>query len=247
MPLIRVKWLRWLLGCWLFGLSVSSLAATTTLAPLPPEKAFAFRTVVDNKTQVSVIWQMAPGYYLYAERTHVTVASGEPADIRYPDSVIKKDAVRGDFAAYSGQLVIPVVFSEPVSSVQLRVAYQGCSEQGFCYAPVQKNLTLYPASNVVTQTAVTWQHLLTNQNNVQSLFYNQHTGVMLLLFVGLGLLLAFTPCVLPMIPIMTSLIVGQQGKVSTSKAFLLPLTYVMGMALTYAFAGMMAALFGTSF
>jgi len=83
---------------------------------------------------------------------------------------------------------------------------------------------------------------VTDQNGVRMLLATQHLGMLLLIFTGLGLLLAFTPCVLPMIPILTGIIIGHHQPLSTKKAFLLSLTYVLGSAITYAFAGVVAAL-----
>ena len=90
------------------------------------------------------------------------------------------------------------------------------------------------------------QSLLTDQNGVRALFSGTHLGVMMLIFMGLGLLLAFTPCVLPMIPILTGIIVGHKQALSTQKAFFLSLTYVLGSSITYALAGVAAALMGSS-
>jgi thiol:disulfide interchange protein DsbD len=88
--------------------------------------------------------------------------------------------------------------------------------------------------------------LLTDQNSVRALFASQHLAGMLLIFMALGLLLAFTPCILPMVPILTSIIVGHKEKVSTQKALFLSLTYVLGSSCTYALAGVAAASLGTS-
>ena len=88
--------------------------------------------------------------------------------------------------------------------------------------------------------------LLTDQNSVRTLLGSQNMIVLLMIFTGLGLLLAFTPCVFPMIPILTSIIVGHKQPVSLSKAFWLSLTYVLGSSLTYAAAGAMAAYMGSS-
>jgi thiol:disulfide interchange protein DsbD len=137
----------------------------------------------------------------------------------------------------------------------INIDYQGCSEDGFCYPPMTKYFMLNRADLSVREMtdrqnavaiAPSFTALLTDQNGVGFLLENHPFNVMLLIFLGLGLLLAFTPCVLPMIPILASIIIGQKHTLGTKKAFFLSLTYVFGMSIAYACAGLIAASLGSS-
>ncbi len=132
----------------------------------------------------------------------------------------------------------------------LRIESQGCKEDGICYSPFQQyapvalsGLALSPAAS---GTAPRPQKI-SRQDRLARLISDTNITWVMLTFFGLGLLLAFTPCVLPMIPILSGIIAGQGADVSTRRAFLLSLTYVLGMALTYTAAGATAALFGQQF
>ncbi|MCW5584073.1 MAG: protein-disulfide reductase DsbD, partial [Gammaproteobacteria bacterium] len=177
------------------------------------------------------------------------------ADVRFPQSQLKQNPNHIGEEVYSGQVTIPVALQTMNQQIQLSVDYQGCSERGFCYPPMSKTYQLdltnhaaLPAQGDHHLSAFysSFRALLTDQNDVHHLFSSQSLGVMLLIFAGLGLLLAFTPCVLPMIPILTSIIVGHKQPVSTKKAFLLSSTYVLGASITYAMVGIVAALMGNS-
>ncbi len=140
----------------------------------------------------------------------------------------------------------------------MSVDYQGCSEAGFCYPPIHKefnvdvsaqtikDISALPDEKVSTGTDEKLTTLATDQNKVDTLLANASFGMLMLIFAGLGLLLAFTPCVLPMIPILTGIILGQRQPLTTRKAFLLSLAYVMGAAITYSLAGVAAAMMGSS-
>jgi thioredoxin:protein disulfide reductase len=235
---------------WLL-LSVSSMAAMAK-TPLPADQAFMFSTTITSPRLAMVEWRIAPGYYLYSKRVHVSAKPDTGVDIRIPQGDLKYDALQGRLEVFSGSVSVPVSLSANESTLQLNVDYQGCSVEGFCYPPIHKTLSLNFTDKTVSQieqakaVASPWHTLATNQNGIRSLFDTTHFGLMLLIFAGLGLLLTFTPCVLPMIPIITGIIVGQKGSVSTKKGLLLSSTYVLGSSLTYAFAGVLAALMGSS-
>lgn len=241
-----------LLILWLSLFFTHSFAATKN--PLPAEQAFKLSTSMNTANEIQAKWDIAPGYYLYRERIHFSFTPKTPVDIRYPQGEIKTSAIHGKYEVYSGALTIPMKLSTEVQEIQLRIEYQGCSSNGFCYPPMSKNVTLTsPHQTGIAGTVqapptntTSFRSLLTNQNSVQALFHQEDLRVMLFLFVGLGLLLAFTPCVLPMIPILTGIIIGQKQKVSAKKAFFLSLSYVMGSAVTYAVAGLLAAAMGNS-
>lgn len=219
--------------------------------PLPADKAFEFSTHWDQKKQLVLEWHMAPGYYLYRDQLSVTLIPTSQikiGKIQFPAGKIKKDKVFGVFQVYQGTLQIPVPLIGSANGIlNLNVNYQGCSEQGYCYAPENRNLHIdvsqAKGANHVVVTSVMGSQPAP-QTTAEKLFDDESDFVIILSFLGLGLLLAFTPCVLPMIPILSGIIVGHKH-LTTGKAFFLSLAYVLGMAITYAIAGMVVASLGS--
>ncbi|MHB1946888.1 MAG: protein-disulfide reductase DsbD [Gammaproteobacteria bacterium] len=218
--------------------------------PLPAIQAFEFSTYFDKNKQLILNWNMAPGYYLY--RDQLTVQEGPHSKthigkIELPKGKIKKDKVFGTFEVLMGELKIPVPIEGVANGIlDLDVNYQGCSEEGYCYAPERKSLHIdmsqaKSTNNVVVTSMVPPE---TSQSFAEKIFDGESNFVIVLSFLGLGLLLAFTPCVLPMVPILSGIIVGHKH-LTTMKAFFLSLAYVIGMAITYAIAGMVVAILGS--
>ena len=247
--------IRQILQCTLLLLWLVCLPSFAEGVPLPENQAFAFHLSVTKSNQAMAEWEIAPGYYLYSKRVRITMDSALKPIINYPQGELKYDAERGRFEAFSGSLLIPVLFSASDANVRMGVDYQGCSEDGFCYPPTHREFNLNLINRTVTEdvsvapitsTGTSLQTLLTDQNSVRSLLDAKHLGVVLLVFAMLGLLLAFTPCVLPMIPILMGIIVGHKESVSTKKAFFLSGSYVLGSAITYALAGLLVASLGST-
>jgi thiol:disulfide interchange protein DsbD len=213
--------------------------------PLSPEKAFAFSVTVDDAHKITAHWQLAQGYYLYRDKIHFVFEPAMTTDISLPKGEIKQDLNHGQYEVYIGNVSVPVILHTTLKQVRLTVDYQGCSEKGVCYPRMHQSITLnLPVVNHAAKTSLT--SLLTDQYGIRAMLGSQNMFVMLMIFAALGLLLAFTPCILPMIPILTSIIVGHKQPVSTKKAFFLSSTYVLGASLTYAAAGMIAASMGSS-
>jgi thiol:disulfide interchange protein DsbD len=238
---------------------VFSIAHAQTFSqPLPVEKAFAVTGYMDENKQLVLQWNIAPGYYLYRKELTVSPAANNQVKIgtiTLPEGVTKKDGFHGVFQSYSGLLVVHIPLAGKTSGLlDLNFNYQGCSTGGFCYPPVKQKIQVQLAQitgptdltdNIVSAKSDA-SHILSEQDYATQLFSSQHVVFVLLGFLGLGLLLAFTPCVLPMVPILSSIIIGHGNKVSTQKAFFLSLAYVLGMAITYAIAGMIVALAGSN-
>lgn len=241
---MKVRYVSFLLffASWLLA---GNIFAGNNKTPLPADRAFIFSTTIQTPGTVQASWNIAPGYYLYRERLSFQFAPQTTVDIRLPQGEQKINANKRTEEVYEGALNIPIVFPSGVSKVKMSVDYQGCSVHGFCYPPTHQTITLN-VNGAPPNAAEKFQALLTNQNSVRDLFHTQSLSVMLLIFAGLGLLLAFTPCVLPMIPILTSIIVGHKQPVTTKKAFFLSTTYVLGASVTYAIAGLIAASMGSS-
>lgn len=225
-------------------------------SPLPAEQAFIFSSSILKSNLVMVEWQVAPGYYLYSKRMHFKLLPDVSVNIQKPQGDLKYDPNFGRQEVLSRMVRVPIHFKEDTQQIELNITYQGCSEDGFCYPPMQKKLLVNFADNTILQQEqalptttgdISLGSLLTNQHHISNLLNANHFGFLLLIFLGLGLLLSFTPCCLPMVPILTSIIVGQnRATISAKKAFLLSLFYVIGSALTYAIAGLMAASMGSS-
>lgn len=211
--------------------------------PLPVDQAFPLTVRVHHK-ELQLHWDLLPGYALYRETIHIQPTA--KSQVRFgqfevPVGVDRIDHVRGAYQA----LVSPFSVDIPLLKKQgdllaFTVSYQGCKLGGYCYAPVMKTFRLSLEKAMPIS--------VTNSTPVQAhAYFSSHSYFwQLLIFLGLGILLAFTPCVLPMVPILSSIIVGHGHKISALKAFLLSLTYVLAMAITYAIAGVILALAGSS-
>ncbi len=241
---------------------VGSLAALQSLitpddateeGPLPVDKAFAFHSEQKNGV-LTLHWDITPKYYLYKNKIKLTPAAGvQLGSWALPPADIKDDPVFGKTEVYHRTLTIQV----PVSGEgTVSVHYQGCWEGGVCYPPQQKTVTIHaaaaPATPKVPDTAVaatpTTSTAGTLSETDQITETLKHSGfwVIIATFFVFGLLLAFTPCVFPMIPILSSIIVGQGEQITTRRAFVLSLTYVLAMAVAYTLAGVLAGLFGAN-
>lgn len=216
-------------------------------SPLPAEKAFIFSANILKPDVAMVEWQITPGYYLYSKRMHFNAEKQALAAVQKPQGDFKYDPNLGRQEVFSKRVAVPLEFKQGTSQAEIKIDYQGCSEDGFCYPPMHKNLLIDFSNNTITPIdTIKTSALLSDQNHISDLFNSKPLALSLMIFLGLGLLLAFTPCCLPMIPILTGIIVGQNHSISAKKAFFLSLSYVLGSAITYAVAGLIAASMGAS-
>jgi thiol:disulfide interchange protein DsbD len=210
---------------------------------LPPDQAYQFSAFVETPQQLRLNWIIAPGTFLYKNKLQINLdlnKNVELATFILPAGIVKANAVRpegdiGEVEVYYDNLEINVPLqrlSSASTNITLTVQYQGCAEIGVCYPPITKQVSLDLPKAESTKQGV--ENILSNDN---------WWGVIATFF-GLGLLLAFTPCVFPMIPILSGIIVGQGNTITTRRAFVLSLTYVLAMSAAYTFAGIMAGLFG---
>ncbi len=233
----------------------SSTPATTSNDDfLPPDQAFKFGASLESADSIALTWIIADGYYLYKEQIQVAT---DTADVQLgapqlPQGEAKHDEFFGTTEVYYQFAEASVPIARPAGSsgpLNLTVTYQGCADGGLCYNPITKQVTLdLPASDVATtlpaQTARTGsgtgfgaQPMVAEQDRLATALQGDNLIYALLTFFGAGLLLSLTPCVLPMIPILSGIIVGQGENVTRARSFSLAFTYVQGMALTYAAAG----------
>jgi thioredoxin:protein disulfide reductase len=207
---------------------------------LPVDQAFIFIAAADGGAQIALDWQIAPGYYLYRHRVSAktSTAGFTLGEIAMPPGQKKTDEFFGAVEVYHDALnaTVPVQRSGNASTLEITVSYQGCAEAGLCYPPVTKTVTIElpppgTPSRADAPLMVAEQDQLAAQIATGNLLI-----VMAIFFVG-GLGLAFTPCVLPMIPILSSIIAGQGAAATPRRSFLLSVVYVLGMAMTYTVAG----------
>jgi len=232
---------------------------------LPVDKAFAFSANVIDGNTIVALWDIADGYHLYKSRIEFSldeaggVQLGAPIFPKANNTI--SDEVFGKMEVYTGKLAIKIPLSRMVTSptdIVLRAGYQGCAEAGFCYPPQEKTMPLsLPAGQATPSATATATKVIEQQKPAASAPASEqdtiaaslaNEGILLIIatFFGFGLLLAFTPCVFPMIPILSSIIVGQGEDISTRKAFSMSLVYVLAMALTYTIAGVIAGLSGAN-
>jgi thiol:disulfide interchange protein DsbD len=227
---------------------------------LPPDEAFRFDAIPDGPDHVRLIWQIADGYYLYRGRVKAVTASDQAqlGALEMPTGETKTDDYFGKQEVYHRELVagVPVARSAGAQlALPLQVTYQGCATAGLCYPPITKTITvsLPPGQGSVTAGSASSidgagsenaQPFVSEQDKFASLIRSGNAFLMLGAFFLAGLVLAFTPCVLPMVPILSGIIAGQGKNVTTGRAFALSLTYVLGMAFTYTLAGALCAAAG---
>ncbi|EKD54240.1 MAG: hypothetical protein ACD_60C00106G0004 [uncultured bacterium] len=250
--------MRRILFIFLFSFILSCGYAKDAFSPLPPDKAFEFSAYLAGDQQLILQWNIAPGYYLYKSQFSFTPATTNHvpiSKIELPKGRTQQNSVRGVYQAYTGIVKILIPLNHRSSGLlNLNVNYQGCSHAGFCYTPIKKalivNLSEVKAPlnlNPYVQGISSDTFSAPPPKDAMTKWLGGHNLFVLMLgFLGLGLLLAFTPCVLPMVPILSGIIVGQHKKAGVGKAFLLSVAYVAGMAITYAILGIMIALVGSN-
>jgi thiol:disulfide interchange protein DsbD len=242
--------------------SLPSLGATKKPKFLSPDQVFKVDVVAQDALTLQVNFNIKQGYYLYRDRISFktsddAVKLGEPT---FPKGEVKNDPNFGVIEVFhhSFQAALPMSISKPLEKIAIVVEYQGCSEQGLCYPPIEKTFQVSLQDHSKTASSVTTSGKLdpeimavavhpvaeTEESTIAQLFKNGSFWLIVSFFFGAGLLLAFTPCVFPMIPILSGIIVGRGHHITKMHAFILSLAYVLGMAITYALAGVAAGFSG---
>jgi len=222
----------------------------------PPDvdEAFIFTAQAKEANEILARWTVAEGNYLYKDKIRFEIIEQDNVqlqDFSLPVGENKMDEIFGLSEVYQHDVdvVLPLNRSGDSSEVTLKAYYQGCSETfHICYPPTEKEILItLPALtgnlNPVLESVST-PTIVPEQDRIAKSLAEDGVIKILLGFFGLGLLLAFTPCVFPMIPILSSIIVGEGEKITTHRAFILSLTYVLAMSVTYTFAGVMTGLLG---
>ena len=226
-------------------LLVVSLFANSEDDFIPAEQAFIVSAITNSKV-VNIHWELADKIHVYKDAVSVKVVEGEGVSIgkiEMPKAVIDD---MGD-AIYGGIFDIEVAIINPnENAYTLKLEYRGCSDLGLCYPP-QEQLISYTISAVASSAIQeNTPKALNEQDSIANSLKEGSVWFILISFFSFGLLLSMTPCIFPMIPILSSVIIAQGEHISTRKAFALSLVYVLAMALAYTIAGVMAGLFGSN-
>ncbi|MFT6507579.1 MAG: thiol:disulfide interchange protein DsbD [Colwellia polaris] len=238
------------------------------------DKAFIF-DFHQQKNKLQVSFNIADGYYLYRHQFKFTTGNATIIPVILPEGEHHEDEFFGVQQIFTGKLDFTIDITEAKSDANITIRYQGCADKGLCYPPTKKTLDLSEVELTTAPTTPTTnaENILSALNSpnteavqskpVKALSGNsadsseQHQLVDMLksgsiwltlvaFFIG-GVLLSFTPCVFPMYPILTGIIVGQGDKLSTKRAFALSFAYVQGMAVTYTLLGIVVAIAGAQF
>jgi thiol:disulfide interchange protein DsbD len=219
---------------------------------LPVDKAFAFSADVEDGNIIKASWDIADGYYLYRDKVEFSLqdADGiELGQINMPEGKEKDDESFGRMIVYfhNLDLLLPLKRSKlDPTNVTLVAKYQGCAEAGLCYPPQTRTMPLSLPAGAAMPTGATSIDASTTQSAAIDGGEEKRSFIGNLLFAfGVGLLLSFTPCVLPMIPILVGVIVGQSGgKPTKMRSGMLSTSYVIGTAVVYSAAGWLAGASG---
>ena len=247
-------WLALVLIVCVLGLASTLAQAANDF--LPVDEAFAPSAARTADGDIAITWQIADTYYLYRHAFDFELVDAGPSTLgeaRIPDGEKHTDEFFGPVETYrdSVRVVLPIADDTPLANdARIRVTYQGCADAGLCYPPQTKTLTIdaAPAGDTSptneTAAADSDNGFLTQQDDLAGRLAGAGTLPTLGLFFLFGLLLAFTPCILPMIPILSGLIVGAQA--TPARAFTLSLAYVLAMAAAYTVFGVIAGYFGAN-
>ena len=211
---------------------------------LAPEAAFALSVEPSTRdaSTLSLHWKIAPGYYLYRDRIGVTATPADrAATVDKPAGERKEDPNFGVMAVYHDGVTVGV---DAPGAQALTVTWQGCAEAGLCYPPLTRTIAVAGGAPNTEAPASIAEAVSASDSRITQLLGEHALAWTVPLFFLLGIALAFTPCVLPMLPIVSGIVVGQQAP--PRRAFALSLAFVLPMALTYALLGAGAALAGAN-
>ena len=229
------------------------LCSTSTFAGLfdapgrsqfvPADRAFVF-DFQQNQHDLNLTWQVKDGYYLYRKQISITPSQADIAEVKLPPGVWHEDEFYGKSEIYRKQLTVPITVNQAKSGATLTITYQGCADAGFCYPPETKTVPLSEVSAGSAAAPAPAPATADPQEKPQPTAQLPFSALWALL-IGIGI--AFTPCVLPMYPLISGIVLGGKQRLSTGRALLLTFIYVQGMALTYTALGLVVAAAGLQF
>ncbi|MBB1580433.1 protein-disulfide reductase DsbD [Serratia sp. OS31] len=204
---------------------------------VPVDQAFAF-DFKQQGNQLSLDWQIRPGYYLYRQQIKLVPKQASLGTFELPAGLSHKDEFFGEVAIFKQQLNLKVPLQQATADASLSVTYQGCAEAGFCYPPETRVIPL----NAVSASAVP---VIPEPTEPVPAPNDLPFSPLWALLIGIGI--AFTPCVLPMYPLISGIILGREKPHSSGRILALAVVYVQGMALTYTLLGLVVAAAGLQF
>lgn len=216
-------------------------------AVLEPDQAFGLKIEpVDNQT-LNAHFTVAPGHYLYRERISFKIKDDGTSNVvavEMPPGEAKQDPNFGEMLVFHQGFDARILLKHAGSAPQtltLLASYQGCSDKGLCYAPIRKTIEV---DLLATGNTTSGNDSGSETDRIRTLLQGGKLWLIVLGFFGFGLLLSLTPCVFPMIPILSGIIVGQGQHPTRMHAFNLSVAYTLGMAVSYTLAGIVAAFSG---
>lgn len=244
----------------LLALLMSAAAGAQDSDLLDPEEAFRLEAATTEAGELLLKWDIADGYYMYRDRIEVRLVGPDSAELgplELTEGKMKDDPYFGRMEVYYGGMEgrAPITGAEGAESLQVEVTSQGCADAGICYPPLTTTLDVpfsggtggsaassAPAASAASAPGAAGGPA-NEQDTIAALISDASPAWIALAFVGFGLLLAFTPCVLPMVPILSGIIVGS-GETGWRRGLLLSIAYVLPMAVAYAMFGIIAGLAG---
>ncbi|GBU15834.1 MULTISPECIES: protein-disulfide reductase DsbD [Methylobacterium] len=193
----------------------------------------------DPDLSLRLRWTIAPGTYLYRDKIAAADASGRELPVSTQPGETKDDPNFGPTEVYHGATEATVPGAALAGVREVRVTYQGCAEKGICYPPINKVIEVPAPGLQATTNAATPAEDASPEP--ESGLLSGHLAGVLATFLGLGLLLAFTPCVLPMVPVLAGMLARSGERLSAGRGFVLSGSYVLAMALAYGTLGVAAA------
>lgn len=212
---------------------------------IPADQAFVF-DFQQNQHDLNLTWQVKEGYYLYRKQVSITPAQAKVGALQMPAGEWHEDEFYGKSEIYRQRLSVPVTVNQADKGATLTVTYQGCADAGFCYPPETK---VVPLSEVNAAAAIpplpSGERASVRGEGEGEATSDLPFSALWALLIGIGI--AFTPCVLPMYPLISGIVLGGKQRLSTARALLLAFIYVQGMALTYTALGLVVAAAGLQF
>lgn len=228
----------------LFGENASFGQKSSQSRFIPADQAFAF-DFRQQGDQLTLSWQIHPDYYLYRQQIKIVPQNATLGAFTLPEGIAHHDEFYGEVAIFKQQLTLKIPITQAGEQASVSVTYQGCAEAGFCYPPETR---VVPLSAVIagTEAAAGIEAAVSPAaNNVTPVPAELPFSPLWALLIGIGI--AFTPCVLPMYPLISAIILGREKPHSQRRILLLAVVYVQGMALTYTLLGLVVAAAGLQF
>ncbi|MFH2557357.1 protein-disulfide reductase DsbD [Klebsiella aerogenes] len=215
---------------------------------VPADRAFAF-DFQQNQHDLNLSWHIKDGYYLYRKQITLTTKDAAIVEPSLPPGEWHEDEFYGKSEIYRQRLTLPITLTQASKAATLTVTYQGCADAGFCYPPETKVVPLSPvlADSVKAQAAKPSAPATLPASGSQTAAEPASLPFSALWALLIGIGIAFTPCVLPMYPLISGIVLGGKQRLSTARALLLAFIYVQGMAVTYTALGLVVAAAGLQF